>query len=62
MHDKPLSVVQQKLELTPVGDQVFQQVFPAYIAHIKQRFDQLDLLDLELLKVLLTRLRQSFQD
>ncbi|MBE9029431.1 MarR family transcriptional regulator [filamentous cyanobacterium LEGE 11480] len=48
------------VQLTPQGEAVFQQVFPAHIAHLKERFDQLDPSELELLKVLLRRLQQAF--
>ena len=46
--------------LTPKGQEVFDQVFPAHIAHLKERFDRLDASELELLKVMLNRLRQAF--
>jgi MarR family transcriptional regulator, 2-MHQ and catechol-resistance regulon repressor len=48
------------VRLTPEGQQVFDRVFPAHIAHLKERFDRLDPSELELLKVLLGRLRQAF--
>ena len=48
------------VKLTPKGQEVFDRVFPAHIAHLKERFDQLDASELELLKVLLNRLRQAF--
>lgn len=48
------------VQLTPKGQEVFEQVFPAHIAHIKERFEKLDPSELELLKVLLSRLRQAF--
>jgi len=48
------------VRLTPSGKQVFEQVFPAHIAHLKQRFEQLEPSELELLRVLLNRLRQAF--
>ncbi|MBI4781240.1 MAG: MarR family transcriptional regulator [Oscillatoriophycideae cyanobacterium NC_groundwater_1537_Pr4_S-0.65um_50_18] len=49
------------VRLTPAGEQVFEQAFPAHIAHLKQRFEQLEPSELELLRVLLVRLRQAFQ-
>jgi DNA-binding MarR family transcriptional regulator len=49
------------VRLTPAGEQVFEQVFPAHIAHLKQRFEQLEPSELELLRVLLARLRKAFQ-
>ena len=48
------------VQLTPEGQQVFDRVFTAHIAHLKARFDKLDASELELLKVLLGRLRQAF--
>jgi MarR family transcriptional regulator, 2-MHQ and catechol-resistance regulon repressor len=48
------------VQLTPQGQQVFDRVFPTHIAHLKDRFDKLDASELELLKVLLGRLRQAF--
>ena len=48
------------VQLTPEGQQVFDRVFPAHIAHLKDRFDKLDASELELLTVLLGRLRQAF--
>ena len=48
------------VQLTPKGQEVFEHVFPAHIAHIKQRFEKLDPSELELLQVLLSRLRQAF--
>jgi MarR family transcriptional regulator, 2-MHQ and catechol-resistance regulon repressor len=48
------------VKLTPAGQAVFDRVFPAHIAHLKDRFDKLDASELELLKVLLSRLRQAF--
>jgi MarR family transcriptional regulator, 2-MHQ and catechol-resistance regulon repressor len=48
------------VKLTPAGQEVFDRVFPAHIAHLKDRFDKLDASELELLKVLLSRLRQAF--
>jgi MarR family transcriptional regulator, 2-MHQ and catechol-resistance regulon repressor len=48
------------VQLTTEGQEVFSRVFPAHIAHLKERFDKLDPSELELLKVLLGRLRQAF--
>jgi DNA-binding MarR family transcriptional regulator len=50
------------VQLTPEGQQVFEQVFPAHIAHLKEQFEKLEPSELELLKVLLARLRQVFQN
>lgn len=49
------------VQLTPQGQQIFEQVFPLHIAYIKERFEKLDPSELELLKIMLSRLRQAFQ-
>jgi MarR family transcriptional regulator, 2-MHQ and catechol-resistance regulon repressor len=46
--------------LTPEGEQLFEQVFPAQIAYIKQRFDKLDPSDLEEISAALRKLRSIF--
>jgi MarR family transcriptional regulator, 2-MHQ and catechol-resistance regulon repressor len=48
------------VQLTPAGETLFETVFPDHIAHLKERFDRLDASELELLKVLLQRLQQTF--
>lgn len=48
------------VQLTYEGQQFFEQVFPAHIAHLKKQFEQLEPSELELLKVLLCRLKQAF--
>lgn len=48
------------VQLTPEGNRVFEDVFPAHIAHLKERFDHLDAADLEQLRGLLGQLRQVF--
>ncbi|MBW4458929.1 MAG: MarR family transcriptional regulator [Nodosilinea sp. WJT8-NPBG4] len=48
------------VQLTPEGNRVFEDVFPAHIAHLKERFDHLDATDLEQLRGLLGQLRQVF--
>jgi DNA-binding MarR family transcriptional regulator len=48
------------VQLTAAGRAVFEQSFPAHIGHLKERFDKLDPSELELLKVLLLRLKQVF--
>jgi DNA-binding MarR family transcriptional regulator len=50
------------VQLTPQGEEVFEQVFPEHIAHLKERFEKLEPSELELLKVLLIRLKQIFQN
>lgn len=49
-----------KVVLTSKGEELFQHAFPAHIAHLKQCFEQLEPSELELLRVLLQRLRQVF--
>ncbi|MEM9005459.1 MAG: MarR family transcriptional regulator [Cyanobacteria bacterium P01_F01_bin.86] len=46
--------------LTAKGQQAFEQVFPAHIAYLKTQFENLEPSELELLRVLLGRLRQHF--
>ena len=47
--------------LTPEGEKMFARVFPVHIAYLKERFDHLDSSELELLRVLLARLRNAFE-
>ena len=47
--------------LTPEGDRVFNQVFPAHIAQLKSRFDRLSLTELEQVRSALERLQEIFQ-
>ncbi len=49
------------VQLTVQGQQVFEQVFPAHIAHLQQQFEKLESSELALLTVLLSRLKQAFQ-
>lgn len=44
--------------LTPEGERVFEDVFPAHIAYLKERFDQLDEQELTQIKSALQRLRE----
>ena len=48
------------VSLTSEGEKLFEQVFPAHVAYLKERFERLEPSELELLKVLLGRLRQAF--
>lgn len=48
------------VNLTPNGETLFEQAFPAHIADMKQHLEAINPLELELLRVLLTRLRQAF--
>ncbi|HEY9877718.1 MAG TPA: MarR family transcriptional regulator [Leptolyngbyaceae cyanobacterium] len=47
------------VKLTAAGEALFAEAFPAHIADLKTHFDQLEPSELELLKVLLRRLRQA---
>ena len=46
--------------LTSSGEAVYREVFPAHIAYLKQRFERLEPSELELLRVLLQKLRGVF--
>jgi MarR family transcriptional regulator, 2-MHQ and catechol-resistance regulon repressor len=46
--------------LTPEGEAVFEEMFPAHIEYLKERFDRLDSQDLEALRLLLQKLRAAF--
>jgi DNA-binding MarR family transcriptional regulator len=48
------------VRLTAEGTALFEQVFPAHTVYLKQRFEQLESSELELLRVLLSRLRRVF--
>ena len=48
------------VELTETGDALFEKVFPAHIANLKQRVSTLEPSELALLEVLLNRLQQMF--
>lgn len=45
------------VHLTPAGQELFENIFPAHIAYLKSRFEHLEASELELLRVLLHRLR-----
>lgn len=46
--------------LTPEGERVFQETFPAHIAHLKQRFERLDRQELEEIRVALEKIKSLF--
>jgi DNA-binding MarR family transcriptional regulator len=46
--------------LTPAGEWVFEQFFPAHIAHLKQRFERLNPQELEQIHLALKKLREIF--
>ncbi|MGF1568389.1 MAG: MarR family winged helix-turn-helix transcriptional regulator [Nodosilinea sp.] len=48
------------VKLTPAGATLFEQAFPAHVADIGRHLAALDTSEIELLRVLLARLRQVF--
>jgi len=46
--------------LNPEGEQVFEEVFPAHVAHLKQRFGQLDQQELEQILCALKKIHSLF--
>ncbi|MBE9007385.1 MarR family transcriptional regulator [Fortiea sp. LEGE XX443] len=48
------------VKLTHEGEALFEVIFPAHIAYLKERFEQFETSELELLRVLLNRLRLAF--
>lgn len=49
------------VQLTAQGEQVFEQSFPAHIAHLKERFECLEPSELAALTKLLDQLKQALQ-
>jgi MarR family transcriptional regulator, 2-MHQ and catechol-resistance regulon repressor len=49
-----------RVKLTPAGQDLFEEIFPVHIAHLKECFEKIEPSELELLRVLLGRLRQAF--
>ena len=49
------------VQLTPKGQQIFEQSFPSHIAHLKERFDRLQPTEIGALTDLLVHLKQAFQ-
>jgi MarR family transcriptional regulator, 2-MHQ and catechol-resistance regulon repressor len=49
------------VQLTPQGQQIFEQSFPSHIAHLKERFDRLQPREIETLTDLLVQLKQAFE-
>jgi DNA-binding MarR family transcriptional regulator len=48
------------VSLTPAGEELFKQVFPAHIADIHQHLETVEVSEMELMQVLLKRLQQAF--
>ncbi len=46
--------------LTPEGERVFEQTFPAHITYLKQRFERLDKQELEQIRVALEKIKNLF--
>lgn len=51
-----------KIVLTESGEALFREIFPAHLAFLQERFDRLEQSELELLQVLLQRVRSVFSD
>jgi len=49
-----------KIVLTPAGEEVFAQIFPVHIAHLKQRFGQLSPAELTQIRHALSTIRELF--
>ncbi|AFY45676.1 MarR family winged helix-turn-helix transcriptional regulator [Nostoc sp. PCC 7107] len=49
------------VKLTDEGEVLFEVIFPAHIAYLKERFERIEKSELELLRVLLSRLNLAFQ-
>ncbi len=48
------------VKLTSQGEELFQQVFPAHLADMETHFEGFDASELELMRVMLNRLRKAF--
>lgn len=46
--------------LTPAGERVFAETFPAHITHLKQRFERLDTQELEQIQGALEKIKNLF--
>jgi DNA-binding MarR family transcriptional regulator len=46
--------------LTPEGEKVFTETFPAHISHLKQRFDNLSDEELQQIQAALAKLKNLF--
>lgn len=46
--------------LTPAGEKVFTETFPAHISHLKQRFDNLSCDELQQIQAALAKLKKLF--
>lgn len=46
--------------LTPHGEELFREVYPAYVAHLGERFQNLSPTELETIRLALTKLRELF--
>jgi DNA-binding MarR family transcriptional regulator len=49
-----------KIVLTPEGERVFEEVFPAHINRLKERFSQLTEAEIEEITAVLKRVRKLF--
>jgi DNA-binding MarR family transcriptional regulator len=48
------------VSLTSEGQALFAKVFPAHVAHLKERFSKLDAAELQLLRILLKKVQDVF--
>lgn len=48
--------------LTEAGESLFREIFPQHMAFLQERFDRLEKSELELLRVLLARVRSTFAE
>lgn len=46
--------------LTPKGEELFEEIFPQHINYLKERFAQIETTELEILQILLKKLRILF--
>ncbi|MBD1851559.1 MarR family transcriptional regulator [Leptolyngbya sp. FACHB-711] len=51
-----------KVVLTAAGEALFHDIFPNHMAFLQERFDRLETSELELLRVLLGRVRSAFTE
>lgn len=51
-----------KIVLTEAGEALFHEIFPRHMAFLQERFDRLEASEMELLRVLLARVRSVFTE
>jgi MarR family transcriptional regulator, 2-MHQ and catechol-resistance regulon repressor len=55
-------LISMTVKLTSQGEQLFAESFPAQVAYLQSTFSQLELSEIQLLKVFLGRLKRAFQE